>query len=85
MRYPAIVEGEGSDYGVVFPDLPGIVAMGDTLDEAMRNAEEALQDYVDEATKDGLALTPPSRLEDVVPKAGEQVTYVKLRAIAEVR
>ena len=65
MRYPALIEGGGQDYGVVFPDLPGIVAMGDTLDEAIRNAEEALQDYAIEASRDGLSLTPPSALEDV--------------------
>ena len=35
-------------YGVAFPDLPGIVAMGETVDDALLNAEEALRDYVTE-------------------------------------
>ena len=43
IRYPAIIEGGEDDYGIVFPDLPGIVAMGDTLEQAMENAEEALR------------------------------------------
>jgi len=42
VRYPALIDGEKGAYGVSFPDLPGIVAMGDTIDEALMNAEEAL-------------------------------------------
>ena len=46
-RYPAFVDGEVGAYGVTFPDLPGIVAMGETVDDALLNAEEALRDYCD--------------------------------------
>ncbi|MGH6841504.1 MAG: type II toxin-antitoxin system HicB family antitoxin [Methylocella sp.] len=43
-HYAAIVEEEeGKAAGVWFPDLPGCVAAGDTLDEAMRNAAAALE------------------------------------------
>ena len=28
VRYPALIDGEKGNYGVTFPDLPGIVAMG---------------------------------------------------------
>ena len=65
MRYPAIIEAEGKDYGVWFPDLPGIVAMGSTLDEAFSHAEEALKDYLVEAERDGVAPTSPTKLESV--------------------
>ena len=78
MRYPALIEGGGQDYGVVFPDLPGIVAMGYSLDEAIRNAEEALQDYAIEALRDGLSLTPPSALEDVKIPQGCALTSILL-------
>jgi predicted RNase H-like HicB family nuclease len=78
MKYPALIDGEAGAYGVSFPDLPGIVAMGYTLDEAMRHAEEALQDYVIESEKDGLALTPPSTLEDVEVPHGCKLTSVTL-------
>ena len=64
-RYPAIIEGGGEDYGIVFPDLPGIVAMGDTLEQAMVNAEEALRDYAIESKRDGLPLAATSALVDV--------------------
>ena len=32
-----------SDFGVDFPDFPGCVSAGDTLDEARRMAQEALE------------------------------------------
>lgn len=70
MRYPAVIDGKKGAYGVTFPDLPGIVAMGKTLDEALVNAEEALRDYVVEMEKDGETVTPPSALERVKPPAG---------------
>ena len=65
IRYPAIIEGGEDDYGIVFPDLPGIVAMGDTLEQAMVNAEEALRDYAIESARDGIPLAAPSAPEVV--------------------
>lgn len=60
-QYPALIDGKRGAYGVVFPDLPGIVAMGKTIGEAMVNADEALRDYAIKAAKDGERITPPSR------------------------
>ena len=46
MRYPALIDGERGAYGVVFPDIEGIAAMGETLEEAIQNGAFAvLQDY----------------------------------------
>ena len=45
-HYVAIVEEEeGKAFGVWFPDLPGCVSAGDTLDEAMAKPAEALALY----------------------------------------
>ena len=52
IEYPALIEGEEGAYGVVFPDIPGVGAMGDTVDEALLNAKEALLDYAIEAERD---------------------------------
>jgi len=32
-----------SFYGVSFPDLPGVVTAGDTVDQALRNAAEVIE------------------------------------------
>lgn len=77
-RYPALIDGEEGAYGVTFPDLPGIVAMGSTIQEAMAHAEEALRDYAIEAKKDGSALRPPTALENVKVPSGYTLVYVPM-------
>lgn len=48
MNYPIAIEHEpGSAYGVQFPDLPGCFSAGDTLDEAIANASEALAFHIE--------------------------------------
>lgn len=77
-RYPALIDGETGAYGVVFPDLPGIVAMGESLDEALVNAEEALRDCAVEAKNDGIEIAAPSAIEDVVVPSGSALVSVPL-------
>ena len=77
-RYPALIDGKKGAYGVTFPDVPGIVAMGKTVDQAMVNAEEALRDYAIEAVKDGEEIAPPSDLERVETPAGQALVSVPL-------
>ena len=78
LRYPALIDGESGAYGVTFPDLPGIVAMGASMDEAMINAEEALRDYALEAERDEDAIVPPSAIESVKPPSGSALVTIPL-------
>lgn len=55
-----------SDYGVSFPDFPGCVSAGTTLDEARAGAEEALALHIEGMTEDGEAVPEPTSLEDVM-------------------
>jgi predicted RNase H-like HicB family nuclease len=42
-HYIALIHKDGeSSYGVSFPDLPGVISAGDTIDEAMQHAAEVL-------------------------------------------
>ena len=77
-RYPALIDGENGAYGITFPDLPGIVAMGATLDDAFAKAEEALSDASVEAERDGILLEPPSAIEEVEVPAGSALASVPL-------
>jgi predicted RNase H-like HicB family nuclease len=63
-HYVAIVEDAGPDkaIGIWFPDLPGCFSAGDDVDEALRNAEEALALYAEAEAKDGRALPHPRTL-----------------------
>ena len=78
VKCPAFIESGGDDYGIVFPDLPGIVAMGDTLEEVLVNAQEVLRDYALESERDGLALIPPSASERIQVPDGCTLTHVTL-------
>ncbi len=77
-RYPALIDGETGAYGVTFPDLPGIVAMGKTLDDALVNAEEALRDCVIEAERHGERVAVPTAIESVDTPHGCTLVSVPL-------
>jgi predicted RNase H-like HicB family nuclease len=57
-----------SDFGVSFPDLPGLVTAGTTLDEARDMAEEALAFHLEGMAEDGEPIPEPSSLEDIMSK-----------------
>jgi predicted RNase H-like HicB family nuclease/predicted RNA binding protein YcfA (HicA-like mRNA interferase family) len=66
-HYVAIVEDAGPDkaVGVWFPDLPGCFSAGDNVDEALRNAEQALGLYADVAANEGRTLPPPRTVSEL--------------------
>ena len=54
MRYPVVIHQEGnSAYGVTVPDIPGCFSAGDTIDEAMENAREAIFSHLELVIEDG--------------------------------
>ena len=65
MRYPIAIEPGGSTtaWGVVVPDLPGCFSAGDTLEEAMIQAEEAITSWIEVALDAGQAIPTPSPIE----------------------
>ena len=69
-RYTAFVDGEEGAYGVTFPDLPGIVAMGGTIGDALVHAEGALRDYVMETERDGAQVAEASPMAQLSPPEG---------------
>lgn len=62
--YIAIIHKDAdSDYGVSFPDFPGCVSAGHTLDEARSMAAEALSMHIQGMAEDGMAIPEPSTLD----------------------
>ena len=55
-----------SDFGVEFPDFPGCVTAGSSLDDARAMAQEALQGHIECMEKEGVCVPRPSSLEAVV-------------------
>lgn len=66
-EYLALIRKEaGTSYGIDFPDFPGCVSGGETLDEALRNAAGALAVHITGMVEDGEALPDPAKLEAVM-------------------
>lgn len=79
MRYPVLIE-PGSDskaWGVIVPDLPGCFSAGDTLDEALINAEEAAAAWIDAALDAGRAIPAPSAA-DAVQREGWAIAFIQV-------
>ena len=66
---------EGSDYGVEFPDVPGCVSVGRTVDEARAMAAEALAGHIAILESDGEPMPVPSSMEALKddPNRGDAV------------
>jgi predicted RNase H-like HicB family nuclease len=65
MRYPIAIEsGSNSQaFGVVVPDLPGCFSAGDSLDEALSNAEDAILGWIETMLDQGSEIPIPSNLD----------------------
>ena len=66
MRYPIAIEQGGDDqaFGVVVPDLPGCFSAGDNLDEAIDNAKEAIEFWLEIVIDDGGAVPLPKSIAE---------------------
>lgn len=66
VHFPAIIErGGAATYGVFFPDLPGCVSAGDSIQSAATNAEIALNLHLAGMIEDGEAIPAPTPLDHV--------------------
>jgi len=55
-----------SDFGVEFPDFPGCITAGTTLEDARRMAAEALLLHVEGLIEDGSLIPEPSGLDEIL-------------------
>ena len=79
LYYPALVDkDEDSDFGVSFPDFPGCVSAGETAEEALLGAQEALAGHVALMLEDGEELPKPSRLQDIAAQKEASTVAVTL-------
>ena len=64
--YVALVhKDEGTSYGVSFPDVPGCISAGDTMEEALANAAEALAGHLALLRKDGDPIPEPREIDSI--------------------
>ena len=66
-NYIAVVHKDPqSDFGVSFPDFPGCITAGSTIDEAKDMAHDALSLHIRGMLEDGENIPSPSKLENIM-------------------
>ncbi len=64
MRYPVVIHKDAdSVYGVTVPDLPGCFSAGETLEEAVESAHEAIACHLEGLLTDGEPVPSAESLE----------------------
>jgi len=78
MDYVAIIHKDhDSDFGVSFPDFPGCITAGRTLNEAKGMALEALTGHIEVMRETGEAVPDPSSLDEVMrPQFRDGVAFL---------
>ena len=61
-HYTIVVERAEGNYSAYAPDLPGVVAAGDTVDETERLMREAIALYLDEVRAAGEPIPEPTSI-----------------------
>lgn len=69
MRYAIVIENAGANFSAYVPDLPGCVAVGESLAEVERQIREAIEFHLEGIREDGSPIPPPSSKVDYVEVA----------------
>ena len=77
LKYPAVVreldQADGGGYFVEVLDLAGCIADGETPEEALANAAEAVEEWIDAARELGRPIPEPDSIEDYSGKWVQRV------------
>ncbi len=57
---------ENSSYGVDFPDFPGCITGGESMDAAYKRAPEVLRFHIKGMLEDGEEIPKPTSLDDIL-------------------
>jgi predicted RNase H-like HicB family nuclease len=74
---------KNSDYGVDFPDFPGCVTAGRTLDKARRMGAEALAFHIEGMQADGQDIPSPSSLDAIMADRRNKAAVAVLLDVPE--
>ncbi len=70
--YAVVIERAAHNYAAYVPDLPGVIATGETVEQTMQEIGEAISLYLEEAAASG----------EVVPAPVTHVTYIGVSTAA---
>ncbi len=76
--YPAVVDRSASGFGISFPDLPGCVSAGASVEEAVERGHEALRAHIELMLEHGEAVPEPGSLEAIADEGPGEVVLKTL-------
>lgn len=83
-RYIAVIDGHAGAYGAAFPDCPGCTAMGETVDETIRNAGEALREWIADRLSAGETAPEPRTADTILADPEEAMAVGEAFTLASV-
>lgn len=75
--YPGVFRTDEDGISVYFPDLPGCLTCGDTMEEAFRMARDALSGYLATSEEEGDLIPTPSLDAKFPLEDNERVVFVE--------
>ena len=63
-RLEIVEDQEEGGFVVSYPDLPGCITCGDTIEDAMNNAKDAMKSWIEAALEEGMVINEPDSIED---------------------
>ena len=82
-RMELVKDQEEGGYVVSFPDLPGCITCGETIETAVANAEDARRVWLTAAIEDGLPISEPAELDDYSGQFKLRIPKSLHRSLAE--
>lgn len=76
--YPALFTYEDDGISIEFPDLPGCISCGDTDEEAVRMAKEALALYLYDAEESGDAISTPTPVSKITKEDNQLIIPIEV-------
>lgn len=82
-RMEVVEDNEEGGFVVTFPDLPGCITCGETIETAIANAMDAKKSWLEAALEEGLEIREPDSLEDYSGQFKLRIPRSLHRSLAE--
>ena len=82
-RLEIIPDPDEGGFAAAYPELPGCVTSGETMEDVVRNAQDAKRAWLEAALEEGFAIREPESLEDYSGQFKLRIPKSLHRALAE--
>ena len=82
-RLEIVPDPDEGGYVVSYPDLPGCISAGESMEEALNNAEDAKKAWIEAALEDGVEISEPDSLDNYSGQFKLRIPKSLHRSLAE--